>query len=113
MSYSELAFNCDKECTVLEGKNWHVILQSMHNCIIFIDEGNPFVMTDEFSEAVRKSDNYFVIVTRESLPNLPYSVTEVYGIHSSGKYGVLRQSYHEFYRIYGDISRSEKMHPDK
>lgn len=109
---SGIELNCDKECAVLEGRNWNVILQSMHDCIIFIDEGNSFVMTDEFSDAVRKSDNYFVIVTRENLPNLPYSVTEVYGIRSSGKYGVLKQTYQEFYRIYGDISHSEKFCPE-
>ena len=43
----------------------------------------------------------YVIVTRESLPALPYSVEEIYGIRTSGKYGTLKQSYHELYRIYG------------
>lgn len=43
----------------------------------------------------------YVIATRESLPSLPYSVEEIYGIRTSGKYGTLKQSYHEFYRLYG------------
>lgn len=28
-------------------------------------------------------------------------VKEIYGIRTSGKYGTLKQSYHEFYWIYG------------
>ena len=64
-----------------------------------------FITTDEFSSAVKKSDNYYVIVTREGLPNLPYSVDEIYGIKSSGKYGTLQQTYQEFYRIYENIEK--------
>lgn len=44
---------------------------------------------------------HYVIVSREGLSALPYSVEEIYGIRTSGKYGTLKQSYHEFYRIYG------------
>lgn len=35
---------------------------------------------------------------------LPYSVTEVYGIRNSGKYGDLKQTYNEMYQIYGDVN---------
>lgn len=31
---------------------------------------------------------------------LPYSVTEIYGIRNSGKYGMLKQVYNEMYQIY-------------
>ncbi len=78
--------------------------------IIFIDEDNTFLPTREFAEAVRGSDNYYVIVTRESLPNLPYSVEEIYGIRESGKYASLKQTYHEFFRIYG---REDALKPVK
>ena len=74
---------------------------AIHDSIIFIDEDNEFLPTNEFAEAVRDSDNYYVIVTREGLPNLPYSVEEIYGIRESGKYASLKQTYNEFYRIYG------------
>lgn len=57
----------------------------------------------------RKSDNYYVIVTREALPALPYSVEEIYGIRTSGRYGTLKQSYHEFYRIYGTDTYEDKV----
>lgn len=45
-----------------------------------------FIKTEQFAKAVRESDNYFVLITRENLYNLPYSVEEIYGLHSSGKY---------------------------
>ena len=66
-----------------------------------IDEDNAFLPTREFAEAVRESDNYYVIVTREGLPNLPYSVEEIYGIRESGKYASLKQTYNELFHIYG------------
>ena len=65
---------CDRTCTVLEGRNWKALLATMKECIIFIDEGNSFVRTTEFARSVQKSDNYYVIVSREGLENLPYSV---------------------------------------
>ena len=68
--------------------------------IVFIDEGNTFVKAEEFAGVIQNTDNYYVIVSRESLPALPYSVEEIYGIRTSGKYGTLKQIYHEFYRIY-------------
>ena len=66
---------------------------------LFIDEDNAFLPTREFAEAVRESDNYYVIVTREGLPNLPYSVEEIYGIRESGKYASLKQTYNELFHI--------------
>ena len=92
---------CDKKCLVLEGSLWKAQLSAISDSIVFIDEGNEFIKTVEFADCIQKSDNYYVIVTRESLPSLPYSVEEIYGIRTSGKYGTLRQSYHELYRIYG------------
>ena len=90
---SGVSLQCDKTCIVLEGRQWKVLLENIHDSIVFIDEGNLFITTDEFSSAVKTSDNYYVIVTREGLPNLPYSVDEIYGIKSSGKYGTLQQTY--------------------
>lgn len=109
---SGVTLQCDKTCVVLEGRQWKLLLQNIHDSIIFIDEGNSFITTDEFSDMVKHSDNYFVIVTRESLPNLPYSVKEIYGIKESGKYGTLQQTYQEFYHIYGDELYSEPYKPE-
>ena len=91
---------CDAPCRVLEGSMWKILLQNMVGNIIFIDEENHFIRTKEFAEAVKESDNYFVIITRENLYNLPYSVEEIYGMHSSGKYQNTQRVYQEIYKIY-------------
>ena len=66
---------------------WKEQLSGIADSIVFIDEGNEFNKTTEFADEIQKTDNYYVIVTRESLPSLPYSVEEIYGIKTSGKYG--------------------------
>lgn len=97
---SAITVQCDKQCYVISGALWKSTLQGIRDGIIFIDEGNEFVTSKEFAEAISQTDNYYVIVTRESLPALPYSTEEIYGIHESGKYGTLKQTYNEFFRIY-------------
>ena len=91
---------CDVPCRVLRGRDWNILLSVIHGSIVFIDEDNEFLTTDAFSAAAKESDNYYVIITREGLPNLPYSVDEIYGIRESGKYGALKKVYQEFYHIY-------------
>ena len=85
--------SCDGPCRGLEGRNWKVILESISKSIIFIDEENTFINTEEFASAIQNSDNYHVLITRENLYNLPYIVEEIYGLHSSGKYQNTRKVY--------------------
>ena len=103
---------CDKKCYVLQGTLWKQQLSGISDSIVFIDEGNEFIKTQEFAGEIQKTDNYYVIVTREALSSLPYSVEEIYGIRTSGKYGTLKQSYHEFYRIYGIDTYEKDVKPD-
>lgn len=91
----------EKKLVVAETDDWEYRIEKNPDSIVFVDEGNSFVTTQEFAEKVKVSDNYFVIVIRDSLPNLPYSVEEIYGIRTSGKYAGLKQIYHEFYHLYG------------
>ena len=97
---------------MLEGNLWKAQLSEISDGIVFIDEGNEFIKTEEFAGTIQKTDNYYVIVTRESLPALPYSAEEIYGIRTSGKYGTLKQSYHEFYRIYGTDPCTNPVKPE-
>ena len=108
---SGIQLSCDKTCAVLEGRNWKNQLSLMHDSIIFIDEGNRFVTSKEFVSEIQETDNYYVIVTRESLETLPYSVDEVYGIRDSGKYGSLKQTYNELYHIYENRYQSGDICP--
>ncbi|MBD8940606.1 MAG: translation initiation factor 2 [Lachnospiraceae bacterium] len=103
---------CDKKCYVLEGALWKEQLKGIIDSIIFIDEGNEFIKSVDFAEEIQKTDNYYVIVTRESLSSLPYSIEEIYGIRTSGKYGTLKQSYHEFYQLYGVDTYEKSVKPD-
>ena len=56
---------CERPCRTLGGNDWNLILPNIHEQIIFLDEEHKFVKTQEFAAAVKASDNYFVIVTRE------------------------------------------------
>lgn len=109
---SPVELSCDKACYVLAGALWKEQLSGICDSIVFIDEGNEFVRSDEFAGEIQLTDNYYVIVSRESLPSLPYSVEEIYGIRTSGKYGALKQVYHEFYRIYGKNVLRNKIKPE-
>ena len=97
---SGISLSSDKTIRVLAGMQWRDYLSSMHDSIVFIDEQDDFVTKQEFAEAIQDTDNYYVLINRDSLPNLPYSVEEVYGIRASGKFHELHKTYNEFYRIY-------------
>lgn len=111
-SGSPVELLCDKKCQVLIGSLWKEQLSGIQDSIVFIDEGNEFVKSDEFARRIQLTDNYYVIISREGLSSLPYSVEEIYGIRTSGKYGSLKQSYHEFYRIYGEDVLKSEVKPD-
>lgn len=99
-SVSGIDLRSDKECVILSGRKWENDLKVIQDSIVFIDEGNEFVFTDEFAAIIKNTDNYYVIVTREGIPSLPYNIEEIYGIRDSGKYGVLKQVYNKFFHIY-------------
>ena len=111
-SGSPVELVCDKPCSVLTGTLWKEQLSGIRDSIVFIDEGNEFVRSADFAKEIQGTDNYYVIVSREALPALPYSVEEIYGIRTSGKYGTLKQSYHEFYRICGTDAVKTEVKPE-
>lgn len=91
---------CDVPCRVLEGIDWQIILHNISGNIIFIDEENAFIKTEQFAKAVRESDNYFVLITRENLYNLPYSVEEIYGLKSCTNEAERVMSYKQLMKKY-------------
>ena len=74
-------------------------------------EGNRFLVSKKFAQLVQGSDNYFVLATREKLPALPYSVSEIYGFRKSGKFHDAKQKYNEIYHLYGEISEEKNINP--
>ncbi|MBQ9301559.1 translation initiation factor 2 [Butyrivibrio sp.] len=101
---SGVKLQSDVPCFVFSGAQmyWRPVLESVKGSIIFIDEEYTFVFSTDFADLVRNSDNYFVLITREPLYNLPYSTKEVFGIRTSGKYQFPEKVYHEFYPVYSE-----------
>lgn len=99
---SGVNISCDKNCVVLSGNYWRAILTEIHDSIVFIDEGEQFVTSVEFAEAVQNSDNYYVIATRSSLFNLTYSANEVYGIKNTAgnRFQGTKKLYSVFYPLH-------------
>ena len=95
----------DVKCRVYSGdeNEWKLIFTNAENTVFFIDEGYSFIFSKEFAEVISGTDNYYVLITRRPLPCLPYSVNEIYGIRTSGKYHFPQQVYHEFYPIYDSL----------
>lgn len=94
---------CEAACTVLTSVDWELRLSRLRKHIVFIDETASFLKTQRFAELVRGADNYFVIVTREDLEQLPYSVDEIYGLRNvsdSAKYKSFKRVYNEMYNLY-------------
>lgn len=44
---------------------------------------------------MKYSDNYFILITREKLSCVPYSVREIYSLCSTKKYNNMRKKYIE------------------
>lgn len=111
---SGVSFVSDVRCEVYYGAadSWKRYFESIHNSIIFIDEGYGFIFSKDFADAVSGSDNYFVLITRKPLRRLPYSVNEIYGIRTTGRFHFPEKIYHEFYPLFEpDGYPAEKKNP--
>lgn len=108
---SGVEVSCSRRCLTVNNSNWESVLNSVSACIVFIDEENTIIKSDDFARKIQTTNNYYVIITRENLPNLPYSVEEIYGIHTSGKYADIRRTYNSFYQLYtvNERSNTEKV----
>ncbi|MBP3232955.1 MAG: hypothetical protein J6M65_00825 [Eubacterium sp.] len=112
---SGITVKCDAKCTVLNTEDWDVRLSVMSGNIIFIDETASFLKSKKFAEQIKGSDNYFVIVTRDDLSQLPYSVDEIYGLKNvsdTSKYKSFKKVYNEMYKLY-NLHDSHVINPSK
>ncbi len=95
--------------------DWKLRLSSLKQRLIFIDETAYFIKNKEFAEMVRGSDNYFIIVSRDDLVQLPYSVEEIYGLRDvtdSSKYKAYKRVYNEMYKLYNFTDINNSMTPE-
>lgn len=106
---SGITLSSPRPCVVLEGADWAGKLRRVESSFVFIDEGNGFLRTEEFARAVKDSDNYYVIVSREDFPMLPYSVEEVYEIkNTTSRYPGVRKFYAHTKRMYSAVPDVEE-----
>ena len=109
---SGVFLSCDCECKTINNEDWERQIEETSGNIIFIDEGNRFLISKRFAELVKQSDNYFVLATREKLATLSYSINEIYGFRESGKFHEAKQKYNEIYHLYGEISENNPVNPE-
>ncbi len=69
---SGISLLSEKKCYILTEGNWRLFVAAYKGSIFFIDEGSGFFRTKEFADIVKCEDNYFVIISREKLSQLPY-----------------------------------------
>lgn len=89
------------------GMHWQELLPRLKDTVIFIEENNEFVFSQEFAVFVRDSGNYFVLVNRAPLKMLPYSIHEIYEILTAGKRADIKESYHYFREMYSNYPIAE------
>lgn len=96
---SGISVRSDVPLHVVDSRNWQLQIQSFSDSIIFIDETGGFVKPEEFARLAQKNANYFVIINRDPLRELSYSVREIYGFKASRE----AQKYHGAYRVYNEM----------
>lgn len=102
---SGVVVETDRPCHVLTSIDWESRLQSLENSIIFIDEGNAFVESKAFSNAIMGTGNYYVLITRVSLYQLPYSVEAVLELRETERQG--KFTYNQSYPYYKSLPHRE------
>ena len=55
-----IQLSCEKPCRVIAGNTWKEQLVHIEESIVFIDEGNRFVSSEDFARTIRGSNNYYV-----------------------------------------------------
>ena len=101
---SGVTVSCDKPCRVLSGVNWELQLGAIHDSIVFADEGSSFISSLDFARAIQHSDNYYVLVTRENLSTLPYSVNAILKLKKTTSR--FKRTYNKAYPVYNSLTAS-------
>ena len=86
-----LSLQCKAECIEVGDRHWKETIEDTENSIIFIDEYNHrWLNSEDFARTIKGSQNYFVIITRDQLKQLQYSVTEIYELVESKHYAHIK-----------------------
>lgn len=74
---SGVELKCKVPCIPMM-KDWVGCMRANENSIIFIDENHKFIYTEDFARELKKSNNYFVLISRKDFGNLSYSTESIY-----------------------------------
>ena len=101
---SGVAVQCDRPCRILTSRDWENQLSHIEDSIVFVDEGNAFVSSRAFAQAICGSSNYYVLITRENLYQLPYSVEAVLELRITTRRK--KRTYNKAYLYYGALENA-------
>ena len=90
---SGVTLKCACPCIVLEGNNWETILDNTTRTVVFVEESTSFLKSKEFAGKIQKTDNYYVLVTREKLSQIPYSIESIKKIVKNNSKPVIEKEY--------------------
>ena len=104
---SGVSVSCDRDLVSVSGADWEKTIGDNPGAIIVIDEDSSFLKTKEFARVLQKSDNYFLLITRNYLADLPISVDEIYELKGE-KNKKFEKVYQEIDRMYDRPSATHK-----
>ena len=102
---SGVFISSDRELLAVSGDNWQDTIVANPQKIIVIDEDSAFIRSDEFAKVVKRSDNYYLLITRNYLTNLPISVDEIYQL-TGGKNNRFVKIYEDTDKMYNKPPKS-------
>lgn len=94
--FSGVTISCNAPIKALYETGYKYELENESGNIYIIDEDFGPLKSKEFAAIVSKSEDCFILITRESLPGIPYSYKEIYEIKTSGKYHSFENVYTEY-----------------
>ena len=98
----KVTVSCSKRCVAFtDVDSLYDDIDKLRDCIVFIDECEGInADAERFINRIKGSDNYYVLVTREVMEWIPYSIEEIYRIKKSNRYGTTSAVYNQLDRIY-------------
>ncbi len=102
---SGVTVSCDRDIIAVNGADWQESIEKHSGTVIVIDEDSRFIRSADFARVVRDSDNYFLLITRNYLSELPISVEEIYEL-TGKKNKHFKKVYIEKHRMYNNPSDS-------
>ena len=109
-----ISMSSGDSCIALSDTDWENQIKKTKNSVVFIDEGfigfKNIENINDFIRRIKKTDNYYVIFSRESFDKIPSSVEEIYEIKTKGKKHTLEKYYKisDYYRLIVHTRKKDK-----